>query len=442
MCQTLLNMVNHLNPKAEDPEKGRITTDPVVQNMLANLDEYAFDSKSKSRATPAIIDDNKISKISSVLVEQPLFAAFSTNEKFVDDHFSIPNANEPENSYIQNYMMVMIGNVVKKEALDSLARANSQAKNVNVVETGTASGSSIGETIDYIDDYSDTASQVNSRLDPDNTNFREGKRSEHSNRRSRPKLSRSSSSKIDIKLEKVNLEFDIFPDDNLLAFRLLLLVRDIEILDEIKSSELGAAWLPHIKSTQVPNVVSGVAPIRSLVNLGSDVADLILLPIEQYKKDGRIIRGLQKGTESFARATTMETIRFGTKLASSTNPTASTIDEELDSEEDNIKELISKYVDRPADLNEEFTILQLIQYLLYLWREAYEKTGTQGTVKAVIRAVPVAVLKPMIGTSEAVYMKCAEDLNIKDKKSISGKLKKVAGTYKAPSILADIQSPL
>ncbi|CAG8705875.1 15293_t:CDS:2, partial [Funneliformis mosseae] len=46
--QTLLNMVNHLNPKAEDPEKGRITTDPVVQNMLANLDEYAFDSKSKS----------------------------------------------------------------------------------------------------------------------------------------------------------------------------------------------------------------------------------------------------------------------------------------------------------------------------------------------------------------------------------------------------------
>ncbi|CAG8682500.1 8209_t:CDS:2, partial [Funneliformis caledonium] len=72
--------------------------------------------------------------------------------------------------------------------------------------------------------------------------------------------------------------------------------------------------LPHIKITQVPNVVSGVAPIRSLVNLGSGVADLILLPIEQYKKNGRIIRGLQKGTESFAQATTMEAIRFGIKL--------------------------------------------------------------------------------------------------------------------------------
>ena len=30
---------------------------------------------------------------------------------------------------------------------------------------------------------------------------------------------------------------------------------------------------------------SSVAPIRLLINLGSGVADLILLPIEQYKED-------------------------------------------------------------------------------------------------------------------------------------------------------------
>ncbi|CAI2167831.1 9475_t:CDS:10 [Funneliformis geosporum] len=676
--QTILNMINHLTPKGEVPEKGRkaphVTTDPIVQNMLENLDEHAFDSKAKSRATPAMIDDIKISKMSNrnsvtnlefieeyyaiegnesdeldthtfehpvmyddnegILIEQPLFAASSTNEinedlvdlenseednrrddkvkrldsptiEFVDDHFSIPNANEPENSYIQELPKSLTRirlrdfNLVcklhdgydwersRKEALDSLKRANSQAKNVNVVETGTASGSSIGDNpsleenniyshnynaqfrnsdydltseVDYTDDYSDTASQVSSRLDPDNTNIREGKRPEHSSRRSRPKLSRSSSSKIDIKLEKVNLEFDVFPDDNLLAFRLLLLVRDIEILDNIKTSawnkflshmrpdnntspqlrikarflplrfyidqdalqflirflsfqdstiekppqveddtyfqsfeihplkmkvdykpkhidytnlkegnlvelmnlfhfeaaemtlsnvkltgvkgcqrlfeELGAAWLPHIKSTQVPNVVSGVAPIRSLVNLGSGVADLILLPIEQYKKDGRIIRGIQKGTESFARATTMEAIRFGTKLAVGTqimlehadeilsfesqtgnntrgsiNTTVSSIDEEFDSEEENIKELISKYADQPADLNEGIeaaykslraNIGTAAHTIFAVPMEVYEKTGTQGTVKAVIRAVPVAVLKPMIGASEAV----------------------------------------
>lgn len=65
-------------------------------------------------------------------------------------------------------------------------------------------------------------------------------------------------------------------------------------------------WLPHIKNTQVPHMISGVAPIRPFVNLGTGVADLVLLPIQQYRKDGRIMRGLQKGTQSFARATAME----------------------------------------------------------------------------------------------------------------------------------------
>lgn len=49
--------------------------------------------------------------------------------------------------------------------------------------------------------------------------------------------------------------------------------------------------MPHIKQTQVPKVIQGVSGVRSLVNIGGGVIDLFLLPIEQYKKDGRIIRG-------------------------------------------------------------------------------------------------------------------------------------------------------
>ncbi|CAG8746013.1 13896_t:CDS:2, partial [Cetraspora pellucida] len=332
--------------------------------------------------------------------------------------------------------------------------------------------------------------------------------------------SRSRTSKLDIKFDKINLEFDLFPKDNLLASRLLLLIRDLEVLDNIKTSawhkflshlrpdndtnprenksnmvkieltsvrpvptdpaeelrlkakllplrfyidqdalnfvikffsyqspdsgapqqhtedetyfqlfeiqpivmkldykpkhldysslkegnlvelmnifhleaaemtlrglkltgvkgisrlleDLGAAWLPHITSTQVPNVVSGVAPIRSLVNIGSGVADLILLPIEQYKKDGRIIKGLQRGTQSFAKATTMEAIKYGTKLAVGTQillehaeeilsfetqtETSSNMDnnEEFDSEEDKkSNKSSSKYANQPADISE------------------------------------------------------------------------------------------
>lgn len=49
-------------------------------------------------------------------------------------------------------------------------------------------------------------------------------------------------------------------------------------------------WLPHIK-LQAPSVISGVTGVSSLVNIGGGIADLILLPLEQFRKDGHIIRG-------------------------------------------------------------------------------------------------------------------------------------------------------
>lgn len=50
-------------------------------------------------------------------------------------------------------------------------------------------------------------------------------------------------------------------------------------------------WLPHIKETQIPQIASGVTGLKSIMNISSGIADLVLLPIEQFKKDGRIVRG-------------------------------------------------------------------------------------------------------------------------------------------------------
>jgi hypothetical protein len=75
-------------------------------------------------------------------------------------------------------------------------------------------------------------------------------------------------------------------------------------------------WLPHIKDTQISNLASGVQGINSIVNVGSGIADLVLLPIEQFQKDGRIFRGITRGTTSFLKATTLESARLGSKIAS------------------------------------------------------------------------------------------------------------------------------
>jgi autophagy-related protein 2 len=81
---------------------------------------------------------------------------------------------------------------------------------------------------------------------------------------------------------------------------------------------LNDLWTPDVKATQLADVVSGVSPIRSVVNVGSGVADLVLLPIAQYRKDGRVVRGLQKGTKAFVRSTAMEAVKLGAQLATGT----------------------------------------------------------------------------------------------------------------------------
>lgn len=77
-------------------------------------------------------------------------------------------------------------------------------------------------------------------------------------------------------------------------------------------------WTPDVKAHQLADVISGIAPVRSVVNVGAGMANLVLLPIEQYRKDGRFVRGLHKGASAFARQTTLEAINVGAKLATGT----------------------------------------------------------------------------------------------------------------------------
>ncbi|KAJ7097870.1 hypothetical protein B0H15DRAFT_823078 [Mycena belliarum] len=201
---------------------------------------------------------------------------------------------------------------------------------------------------------------------------------------------------------------------------------------------LNDLWTPDVKATQLVDVISGVAPIRSVVNVGSGVADLVLLPIAQYKKDGRIVRGVQKGTTAFFKSTAVEAIKLGARLATGTQVileqaedvlggqfkspvTAETVqpggeygpryEQSASDEDDEPEDLISKYAGQPVDLKEgmqsAYKSLQrnfnsAAQTILAVPMEVYERSGNEGPVRSVIRAVPIAVLKPMIGASEAV----------------------------------------
>lgn len=84
------------------------------------------------------------------------------------------------------------------------------------------------------------------------------------------------------------------------------------------SRSLMRAWAPSIQQTQLVGLLLGILPIASIVNIGSGVKDLVTIPIKEYKKDGRLLRSLQKGTSSFAKTTGYELLRLGVKLAAGT----------------------------------------------------------------------------------------------------------------------------
>ncbi|KAL5511695.1 ATG2 [Sanghuangporus vaninii] len=200
---------------------------------------------------------------------------------------------------------------------------------------------------------------------------------------------------------------------------------------------LNDLWTPDVKANQLVDVISGVSPIRSAVNVGSGIADLVLLPIAQYKKDGRIIRGLQKGATAFMKSTAMEAIRLGARLATGTQVVLEQTENVLGAQfsgpvtaealqtpgvtditrvqsgesSASAEELYSRYAEQPINVREGMqsayrSLSENVKYagqtILAVPMEVYERSGTEGPARAVIRAVPIAVLKPMIGASEAV----------------------------------------
>ncbi|KAJ4292479.1 autophagy- protein 2 [Kalmusia sp. IMI 367209] len=88
----------------------------------------------------------------------------------------------------------------------------------------------------------------------------------------------------------------------------------IKSFDELHDT-LNNVWMPDVRQNQLPQVLSGLAMVRPVVNVGSGVADLFVVPMREYKKDGRVVRSIRKGAVTFARNTTSGAAHLGAKVA-------------------------------------------------------------------------------------------------------------------------------
>lgn len=140
------------------------------------------------------------------------------------------------------------------------------------------------------------------------------------------------------------------------------------------------------------------------------------MPVEQYHKDGRILRGIQKGAHSFTSLTAMSLLDFTNKLLGVIkfvsemafdimSPETSVVQGKLPHPNINRQALR-----RPADLREGmFNALAVIQEgmeetartVIQNVMEDHNRRGLTGAVGGIIRQVPSNLVRPVIVATAA-----------------------------------------
>ncbi|EJP62566.1 ATG C terminal domain-containing protein [Beauveria bassiana ARSEF 2860] len=186
---------------------------------------------------------------------------------------------------------------------------------------------------------------------------------------------------------------------------------------------LNDIWTPDVRTNQLPGVIAGLAPVRSLVNIGSGFKDLVEIPIREYQKDGRVFRSISKGATAFARTTGTEIVKLGAKLAVGTQyallgaeemlaekraDDGNWDDDELDAEE---KKQISLYADQPTG------VLQGIRggyrslardvnlardAIIAVPGEVMENASAAGVAKVMLKRAPTIIFRPAVGVTKVI----------------------------------------
>ncbi|XP_063044404.1 autophagy-related protein 2 homolog A isoform X2 [Engraulis encrasicolus] len=176
-------------------------------------------------------------------------------------------------------------------------------------------------------------------------------------------------------------------------------------------------WLTDIRKNQLPGILGGVGPMHSVVQLFHGVRDLFWMPIEQYRRDGRIIRGLQRGAASFGTSTAAAALELSNRLVQAIQATAETVYDILSPTPPLTRYITEgrptprpRRTPQPADLREGVAkaydtvkegVIDTAQTLCVVASRGHEQKGLPGAVGGVLRQIPPTVVRPLIVASEA-----------------------------------------
>ena len=210
-------------------------------------------------------------------------------------------------------------------------------------------------------------------------------------------------SKVDIYLKRISYKRGLLGYEKLLTF----------LLNE---------WLNDIRPT---DVIMGIAPLSTLTQLLIGIKDLFYLPIYQYRRDGRVLRGIQQGASSFTTSTALAFIELSSQVvrcahfaaqvcfelvsSSTSQPVGALTYSSLTPSSTNQTIMVRNHP-APSDIREGMT------YAVHVIRQSINTTshqlrteaqlgrrrkGVLGVIGGLLRQVPSVAIQPIVTTTKA-----------------------------------------
>ncbi|CAF3436631.1 unnamed protein product [Rotaria sp. Silwood1] len=210
--------------------------------------------------------------------------------------------------------------------------------------------------------------------------------------------------KVDIYLKRISYKSGLLGYEKLLKF----------LLNE---------WLNDIRPT---DVIKGIVPLSSISQIVIGIKDLFYLPIDQYRRDGRVFLGIQRGASSFTTSTALALIELSSQLvrcahlaallcfelvsSSTTLPDGSITSASSASSSSSSQAIMVRNRPPPNDIREGVT------YAVNVIRQSFNTTshqlkteaqlgrrrkGVLGVVGSLLRQMPSVAIQPIVTTTKA-----------------------------------------
>jgi len=211
---------------------------------------------------------------------------------------------------------------------------------------------------------------------------------------------------------------NIFPIDGLELTLKSVCVNGMSGIESL-AAKFAEAWIKDIYSNQFYRIISGITPFRGISQIGSNLQNIVSIPITEYRKDKNLSRHITKSTKGLFAVIARESLDVSHKV---TKFVANTItDLAADSDEQNFKHNVkgnniskenSSFTrGQPKSLKEGLNqaynsmnreCSDVLESIVAIPVRQYESTGRNGLVTIVAKLLPVAILKPIGGLVEGI----------------------------------------